>query len=87
MKEKPMVSNPQGQAIPTRLTDVSLGKAMSQLNLAEIPYEHRVTAVMEHFFRVMADNVLDKDVSHELHLSRALRQKGKQDGQTSKGKS
>ena len=68
-----VVSNPEGQALPSGLTAVEFGKAMSQLDLTNIPEEKRVAAVMDHYFIIFADNVDDKEIALRVRAARQLK--------------
>lgn len=70
---KGLVSNPVAEAKPSSMTQKQLGEAMSQLDLSSVPEEKRTAAVMDHFFKVMADNVHDRDLANQIKSSRILR--------------
>ena len=72
-KNKGIVSNPIAEAVPTKISTAELGKAMGQLDLSSVPKHKHTQAVMDHFFRVMAENVMDKKVADEIRGSRILR--------------
>jgi len=74
-KSKDLVSNPIAEAVPTKISTVGLGAAMSQLDLSSVPEHRRQEAVMDHFFRVMSENVMDTKLSEELKGSRAIKEK------------
>ena len=58
-KNKGIVTNPIAEAVPTKISTVGLGAAMSQLDLSSVPEHRHQEAVMDHFFRVMSENVMD----------------------------
>lgn len=70
------ITNRQAEALPSNMTTAELGKAMSQLSFDGVPANKRKAAVMDHFMRVMADAIFDKDKAQEIHISRILRQRG-----------
>lgn len=72
-KDKGIVSNPIAEAVPTKITTAGLGEAMSQLDLSSVPPHKRQAAVMEHFFRVMSDNVMDSKLANEMKGARVMR--------------
>lgn len=72
-EEKGIVSNPIAEAVPTKISANELGQAMGQLDLSSVPPHRHKQAVMEHFFRVMADNVMDTKLANELKGSRVMR--------------
>lgn len=46
---------------------------MSDLNLEEVPVERRQEAIMDHFFKIMADSIHDQGVANEIKGSRVLK--------------
>lgn len=66
------VKNVQADALPTNLTTVEFGKAMSQLDLSSVPKQRRPKAVMDHMMKIMADSLIDKRKAEEIHISRIL---------------
>lgn len=46
---------------------------MDQLDLSSVPPHKRQAAVMEHFFRVMSDSVMDKKLANEMKGARIMR--------------
>jgi len=72
-ENKGIVSNPQAEAVPTNITEQELGKAMSQLDLSSVPPHKHQAAIMEHFFRVMSDSVMDKKLANEMRGARIMR--------------
>lgn len=69
------VNNKQADALDSNLTTLELGQAMSQLDLSSVPPHKRPKAVMDHFMRIMADAIHDKDKALEVHISRILHNK------------
>ena len=45
----------------------------SDLNLEEVPVERRQEAIMDHFFKIMADSIHDQGVANEIKGSRVLK--------------
>lgn len=72
-KEKGLVSNPQKDALISNKTLKSFASAMSDLNLEEVPVERRQEAIMDHFFKIMADSIHDQGVANEIKGSRVLK--------------
>ena len=70
------ITNRQAEALDSNMTTSELGKAMSQVDLSAVPPHKRKSAIMDHFMRVMADAIHDKDKAQEIHVSRILRQRG-----------
>ena len=70
------ITNRQAEALDSNMTTAELGQAMSQVNLSAVPPHKRKAAIMDHFMRVMADAIHDKDKAQEIHVSRILRQRG-----------
>lgn len=50
---------------------------MSQLDLSSVPEHRHQEAVMDHFFRVMSENVMDTRLAEELKGTRAMKEKKK----------
>tara|TARA_B100000212_G_scaffold95732_1_gene70342 strand:+ start:523 stop:678 length:156 start_codon:yes stop_codon:yes gene_type:complete len=46
---------------------------MSELNLEGVPEHRRQEAIMDHFFKIMADSIHDQGVANEIKGSRVLR--------------
>lgn len=72
-KEKGMVSNPQKDALISNKTLRSFAEAMNQMSLDGVPEERKQEAIMDHFFKVMANSIHDKGVANEIKGSRVLR--------------
>lgn len=69
------IKNQQADALPSNMTPAELGQAMSQLNLSGVPEHKRAEAIRDHFMRIMADSIYDREVAQEIHISRILRQR------------
>jgi hypothetical protein len=69
------IKNQQADALPSNVTPAELGQAMSQLNLSGVPAHKRAEAIKDHFMRIVADSIYDKEVAQEIHISRILRQR------------
>jgi len=69
------IRNQVADAIPSNMSLVEFGKAMSQVNLDGVPPEKKAQAIKDHFARVMADSIHDRQLAQELHISRILRAK------------
>ena len=72
-KEKGLVSNPQKEALISNKTLKSFATAMSELNLEGVPEHRKQEAIMDHFFKIMADSIHDQSVANEIKGSRVLR--------------
>jgi hypothetical protein len=46
---------------------------MSDLSLDGVPEDRKREAIMDHFFKVMADSIYDKAVANEIKGSRVLK--------------
>ena len=66
MSNKGMVKNIQKDAAASSMTMSELGNAMSQLNLSEVPLHRHQSAVMDHFMRIMADNIHDRRLAQKI---------------------
>jgi len=69
------IKNQVADALPSNITTAEFGKAMAQLNLDGIPEHKRAEAIRDHLMRIMADSIIDKQKSQEIHISRILRQR------------
>lgn len=67
------VINRKKDSIPSSMTPAELGKAMAALDLSSVPPHKRQQAVMDHFFRIMADKIHDRSIAAEIEASRKLR--------------
>lgn len=72
-KEKGLVSNPQKDALISNKTLKSFASAMSDLSLDGVPEDRKQEAIMDHFFKIMADSIHDKAVANEIKGSRVLK--------------
>lgn len=76
MSNKGIVKNAQKDAAPSSMSEVQLGVAMSQLNLDSVPPHRRTSAVMDHFMRVMADNIHDQKLSQKIRDAQFTKKTG-----------
>jgi hypothetical protein len=68
-----MIINRQKDALPCSISTHQLGQAMSQLDLSSVPPEKRKAALMDHFMRIAAASIHDRDKAAEIAASRQLR--------------
>lgn len=67
------ITNKQKDAKPSNITLQDLGKAMSQIDLSNVPPNKVQNAVFDQFMRVMQDTVQCGKTSYEIKQSRRLR--------------
>lgn len=70
------VINRQAQALKSSMTPEELGKAMSQLNLNDIPKERRAEAIRDHLARIAADVIHDREKASEIRSGLILKSAG-----------
>ena len=70
------VVNRQAQALKSNITPDELGKAMSQLNLNEIPAHRRAEAIRDHLARIAADVIHDREKASEIRSGLILKSAG-----------
>ena len=69
------VINRQKDALASSMTLDSFGKAMTELDLRSIPFEHRKAAIIDHMMRIAIGTVYDRDAAVEIASARILHQK------------
>lgn len=67
------ITNKQKDAKPSNITLQDLGKAMSQIDLSNVPPNKVQNAVFDQFMRVMQDTVQCGKTAYEIKQSRRLR--------------
>lgn len=67
------ITNKQKDAKPSNITLQDLGKAMSQIDLSNVPPNKIQNAVFDQFMRVMQDTVQCGKTAYEIKQSRRLR--------------
>lgn len=55
--------------LDSKMTLDQLGKAMSELDLANIPERNKPKAIREHLTKIMAETILDPDKRAELEVA------------------
>lgn len=70
-----MIRNRQAEAIPSNITVVDFGRAMSKLTLDGIPPHKRAGAIMDHLGRIMSETATDPAARTDLLCARLLRGK------------
>lgn len=70
-----MIRNRQAEAIPSNVTLVDFGKAMSKLDLAGVPPHKRASAIIDHLGKIMSETATDPAARTDLLCARLLRSK------------
>lgn len=68
-----LVNNIQRNALRSTISLPALARAMAQLDLSSVPPEKRRAAVMDHFMRIQAATIFDRNLAEEITASRNLR--------------
>lgn len=72
-----MIRNAQAEAIPSNITLVDFGRAMSRLDLAGVPPHKRASAIIDHLGRIMSETATNPSDRTDLLCARLLRAKGR----------
>jgi len=72
MVDRTMVRNIEQERIPSNMNLEQFAKAMSQLDLENIPADRKEQAVMDHLMRIMEQEVNDKSLAKEIKYSRMM---------------
>lgn len=70
--DRSMVRNVEKERIPSKMTVEQFGKAMSQLDLSNVPADRKEQAVMDHMMRIMEQEINDKSLAKEIKYSRMM---------------
>jgi len=70
-----LVKNLQKDALKSSITPEQFGKAMSELDLSDVPEHRKQEAVMDHVAKIMAGTIHDRAVAIDLIGARLMKAK------------